>query len=372
VDRSSAYPYEHILINGNTVPIKAIVDGSQVARTSFENSLFKFLSQWINGEQSFIQSTSGSTGSPKDIIINRTQMFASARRSIDVLGLKPGMTSLLCINPDYIGGKMMVVRSLINSMPIIAIEPSSNPFLTISDQTADFAAMVPLQVYDVVRSQKRTWLDRLKVLIIGGGAPDRETVELLQPYSCICYSTYGMTETISHIALRQLNGDLKSDCYKTLPDVRIGTDSRGCLIIYSNHLPEPVHTNDLVEIRDEQSFVWLGRWDNVINTGGVKIIPEKLEADIQIILSHAGVSNRFFIASRSDPKFGMKVILLIEGAMDSVTTAQMERILTTTLPAYERPKEIFRCESFVETGNGKINRSATLKLALGNRNSSDG
>lgn len=360
-----------MLVNGIPIPMKGVVDGSQVANTPFEHSLFTFVSQWVNGEQSFVQRTSGSTGSPKDIVISRTQMIASAKQSIQALGIKRGTTSLICIHAGYIGGKMMVVRSLMNAMKIVAVEPSSNPFSALGDEDFEFAAMVPLQVHDVVRSPQKRRLERVRVLIIGGGAPDPETIALLQSHQCLCYSTYGMTETISHIALRQLNGELKSECYKVLPGIHIDTDSRGCLIVNWDILDEPLYTNDLVNIRGNDCFVWLGRWDNVINSGGVKIIPEILEAEIQTILANLNLSNRTFISGEPDPKLGMKVILFIEGETGSISHSELQDVFTSRLSVYHRPKEIVICKAFVNTANEKINRIATSQRARGNRSSAD-
>src|SRR5688572_25574626 len=200
----SPYPYDDIVINGRVVTITSIVSGEAAADSDFEQKTFGFISEWIQEKESFIQKTSGSTGEPKQIIITRNQMTASAKMSIDALGLKSGCNALLCISPDHIGGKMMLVRSFIAGMKIIASTPSSNPFNKLQTYHIDFAAMVPYQIHEIMQSDSASKFNEISKVIIGGATVDSETVEKLQAYRCVFYSTYGMTETVSHIALRQL------------------------------------------------------------------------------------------------------------------------------------------------------------------------
>lgn len=353
------YPFPTIQVNGRPVAIAELIDRVPLARTEFESSLFGFIQQWFSEKEIFEQHTSGSTGAPKSIWITRSQMVASAKLTADALRLAPGETALLCMNPEFIGGKMMVVRSFLCGMKLVAVEPSSRPLHGL-DIPVDFAAMVPLQVYETVRSGEARCLDTVRTLLIGGGAPDTETVGLLQRYACTCYSTYGMTETISHIALRQLNGEGRSPFFNVFPGIRISRDYRECLIVEWDLLPEPVITNDLVEIRDHTTFVWLGRWDNVINTGGIKIIPEKLEMDVAKIMHSLNLVNRFFLAGIPDPKLGNKLSLFIEGEIDDVKQLQLLQRMSGELPKFHIPRLIVPCHQFITVANGKINRKATV------------
>ena len=359
----SPYPYDDIVINGRVVTMEGIVSGEIAGDSDFEQKTFDFISEWMQEKKSFVQNTSGSTGLPKKIVITRSQMIASAKMSIDALGLKRGYNALLCISPDYIGGKMMLVRSVIAGMRIIASTPSSNPFSKLPlHQHIDFAAMVPYQIHEIMRSDEAVRFNEIKTVIIGGASIDRETEEKLQGYRCVFYSTYGMTETISHIALRQLNGKDASDYYRMLPGVRISVDERSCLEIEWDQLSQRIVTNDIVEIIKAEAFRWIGRWDNVINTGGVKVFPERVEKIIKEILRSLGVHNSFFVGSVADVKFGDKVTLFIEGQLGNEMLDVVEREISRKIPKTEAPKQIILVKSFVLTENGKINRKATANL----------
>jgi len=361
----SLYPYGDIVINGRVVRIASIVSGEVAADSDFEQTTFDFISQWIQEKESFVQKTSGSTGEPKQIIITRGQMIASAKMSIDALGLKRGYNALLCISPDFIGGKMMLVRSIIAGMKIIATTPSSNPFSKLQPYHIDLAAMVPYQIHEVMQSDSASKFNEISKVIIGGATVDSETVEKLQAYRCVFYNTYGMTETVSHIALRQLNGNNASDCYRTLSGIRISADERSCLVIEWDQLPQKVVTNDIVEIVSADAFRWIGRWDNVINTGGIKVLPEKVEKIVKEIFLGLHLRNSFFVGSVADAKFGNKVMLFIEGQLSNESIVAVEREISRKIPKTEAPKQIILVESFVLTETGKINRKATEKTYMG-------
>lgn len=362
----SPYPYDDIVINGRVVTITSIVSGEAAADSDFEQKTFDFISEWIQEKESFIQNTSGSTGEPKRIVITRSQMIASAKMSIDALGLKSGCNALLCISPDYIGGKMMLVRSFIAGMKIIASTPSSNPFSKLQPyQQIDFVAMVPYQLQEIMQSDGAIRFNEISKVIIGGATVDSETVEKLQDYRCVFYSTYGMTETVSHIALRQLNGNNASDCYKTLPGIRISADERSCLVIEWDQLPQKVITNDIVEIVGADAFRWIGRWDNVINTGGIKVLPEKVEMIVKQIFLDLHLRNSFFVGGVADAMWGNKVTLFIEGQLSNEMIVAVEREISQKIPKTEAPKQVILVQSFVLTENGKINRKATAKLTSG-------
>lgn len=360
------YPFDSILINGRTVGIQSILSTAAIPQSDFEANTFSFISSWFSGSEHFVQYTSGSTGTPKAITITRTQMVASAKMTEKALALEAGGHALVCLSPAYIAGKMMLVRSFISGMKIIAVTPSSNPFLDVpSDQTIDFAALVPYQIHEIIRSTKSECLHTIKTIIIGGATLDVETQEKLQEFSCKFYATYGMTETISHIALRLLNGKNASAYYTTLPGIDIQQDDRGCLVIGWNHLAHKIITNDLVEITDTDTFKWLGRWDNVINTGGFKVIPERLEAEIEKIFNELRISQRFFVSSLPDQKLGNKVVLVVEGAIGHQTSERLKYRMNQTIPRYEVPKEVFSGIPFIFTETGKVNRKATLNLKSG-------
>jgi O-succinylbenzoic acid--CoA ligase len=360
------YPYDDMLMNGRVVAINDIVNRTVAANSDFEQKTFDFISDWVQEKESFVQNTSGSTGDPKQIIITRKQMTASAKMSIEALTLRRGYNALLCISPDYIGGKMMLVRSLVAGMKIIACTPSSNPLAKLApNQHIDFAAMVPYQIHEVIRSDSAFKFNEIKAVIIGGAAVDSETIEKLQGYRCVFYSTYGMTETVSHIALRQLNENNASECYTVLPGIHISVDERSCLVIEWNQLSQKIVTNDIVEIVNSGSFRWIGRWDNVINTGGVKVFPEKVENIVKEIFRGLHLDNSFFVGSVADLKLGSKVTLFIEGKISKEAIVDVEREIALKVPKNEAPKQAILVPSFVLTENGKVNRKATAKPYMG-------
>jgi len=360
-----SYPYPSITINGREVSLYDIVHQAAAANSEFEVSTFNFIRRWLRNESTFEIHTSGSTGTPKKIVITRSQMVVSARMTEHALKLQAGYTALVCLNTQYIAGQMMLVRCFTTGMRIMAIDPNANPLASIpADVHIDFTAWVPYQVYEILASPQANRLNAVRYSIIGGAPLNREAIQALQQYSCRFFATYGMTETISHIALQSLNGNAPSPVFQALPGISIYTDARGCLVIEAPHLPERIVTNDLVEMKEKDSFVWLGRWDNIINSGGVKIIPEKVEQAAGEVLSKCGVNRSFFIAAKPDSKLGQKIILLLEGKDDveSIPRELIYKEFKQAVSAYEIPRDIIVVEQFAYTNTGKIDRRKTIEM----------
>ena len=304
-----------------------------------------FISAWYSPNDKMMLHTSGSTGKPKSISVKKEWMKNSAQLTRETLGLKEGDTAMLCMPMKYVAGKMMVVRALELGLELKVVEPSSAPLKDFCSPI-DFAAMVPLQLKNSLDQ-----LDKVKTLIVGSGQVNPKLTEKLQSVPTQIYETYGMTETLTHVAIKPLNGPNKSNVFHALEGVHFIIDERGCLVIHASMLnPNPVFTNDLVTLIDETSFRWLGRLDNVINSGGVKIIPEMVEDK----LAHAIADRRYFIAGLSDESLGEKVILVVEGKEFDISFDNLEK--------YEQPKKIRFITQFAETGSGKINRVETLTL----------
>lgn len=357
---NTTYPYDTIQINGRTILIQDIRSGATLPQSGFEASTYAFIRDWYSGAELFTQPTSGSTGNPREITITRAGMIASAGMTQRAVGLQAGWQALVCLNTAYIAGKMMLARSFVTGMKIIAVEPSGNPFIALTpDQPIDFTALVPLQIHDLIRSEKSTWFNRINTILVGGAALDPETRKMLQQYPCRFFATYGMTETISHIALMPLNGPSQSEYFTVLPGIITGLDERGCLTIQGSYLAEKIITNDLVERVDEFNFRWLGRWDNIINTGGIKVIPEKLETEIQKIFSRLGVHQNFFVSSVPDNRLENKVVLIVEHEISEDLRVRLNEEMLTTITRHEIPKHIFSARSFIFTASGKIDRNAT-------------
>lgn len=325
-------------------------------------TLEDFLAEWENNSSKLLVHTSGSTGKPKPIWVEKKKMLNSARITCDFLGLKPGDTTLLCMPLDYIAGKMVVVRSLERNMKLISVKPNGHPLASLSEPPT-FAAMVPLQVYNSLKEEKeRNLLRQIRHLIIGGGAIDDMLAKELSDFPNYVWSTYGMTETLSHIALRRINGNEASDWYTPFDSVEISQTADGCLIIDAPHVHEgTLATNDRVETRTspdtgKKQFRVLGRKDNVIDSGGIKIQIEEVEAILKPILKE-----RFAITKAPDEKFGETVVLVTE----SHDTAKVAEICANSLPKYWIPKEYRHVDKIPMTETGKIKR-ASLAQMLGN------
>ncbi len=352
-----------IILNGITYTLSEIQQGQ--FETNAKNSALHFCHNWLNGENEFTLQTSGSTGKPKTIHVTRDQLKASAELTNSFLKLQRGYTSLICLDTRYIAGIMMLVRSMEAGMNMYIVEPTANPFEKIAPGiTVDFMALVPYQLETILRSTNRSDLDKLKIALIGGAPLSNKIRDELKSFSCTFYATYGMTETLSHIALQKLNGENAQNFFQTLNDISIQVDQRGCLIINAPHLgPNSIITNDMVELISENQFRWLGRIDNVINSGGVKVIPEKIESVITPLMADLNLVNRFFIAGISDLTLGEAVTLFVEG---EIPDKNLEQILLQrmkeNLGKYEVPKSIRYAPKFIQTETGKINKLKTLEL----------
>jgi len=352
-----------ISINDSVYSHQELISQShELMPTDFAKATVKFCQDWLAGRPAFIIQTSGSTGDPKSIVLQRGQMEASARQTIDALQLKAGDTSLICLDTKYIAGQMMLVRSLMAEMNIVAVEPSANPLEKMEGQQIDFVALVPYQLEHIFEHAPNK-INQVRCAIIGGAAISNSLKEKITQRSCAIYATYGMTETLSHIALQRLNGPNPQDHFEAFPGIDLRLDLRGCLCIKASYLAEEIVTNDLVDRMDENKFRWLGRIDNIINTGGVKVIPEKVESVFEQKLDSFEIKNRFFITGLPDQQLGNKVTAVFEGL--PFNKEIQEEILfeaSQTLSKYELPRAFVFIPQFKKTATGKINRPATLAL----------
>ena len=295
-------------------------------------TLEDFLSEWNNGSDRVLVHTSGSTGKPKPMMVEKKRMLNSARITCDFLGLKPGDSALLCMSLDYIAGKMVVVRSIERHLHLISVSPSGHPLKDINEEIT-FAAMVPMQVYNTLQvPEERERLTHIRHLIIGGGAIDASLEKELQalPGNIAIWSTYGMTETLSHIALRRINGAEASEWYQPFDSVKISQTDEGCLVIDAPLVcAETLVTNDIVEIEsyiynkvEKTRFRIKGRKDNVICSGGIKIQIEEVEALLKPYLEKP-----FMLAKKKDEKFGEIAVLLTEDEDLKKVEATIRRLL---------------------------------------------
>lgn len=312
-----------------------------------------FVKDWLNDQQSFLLQTSGSTGKPKSISIQRSQMLASANATIQYLNIQPGSSALLCMNPDMIGGRMMLVRAIVGNWNLHILPPSSNPII---DVDIDFTAMVPLQVESLLETKAGIdFLNRIDQLIIGGAAINERLQETLQGLRTKAYQTFGMTETVSHIALKKLNGPDKPDEYQVIGNNEVTLNNSGKLCIRGTVTnDEWIETNDLVEIT-ESGFKWLGRADLVVNSGGVKIQIEELEEEIFKFFK-----TKVWVWKEIDERLGERLIGMTD---DPELISQIEadhNYLKSNFKKYHFPKEWILVKEWQLTSSGKPDRSNTL------------
>lgn len=328
----------------------------------FKSSLADFLAEWFDPEDTVKVHTSGSTGTPKELWVEKRRMTESARLTISFLGLRKGDTALLCMPLQYIAGKMVVVRSLVAGLNLLPVFPCSRP-LEHLDKAPDFAAMVPLQVYTSVgEPNDRKLLRQIRHLIIGGGAIDRELEEKLKDFPNAVWSTYGMTETLSHIALRRLNGPDANEWYSPFEGVKLSLSPQGTLIIDAPRVcPVPLVTNDLAEFNELGQFRILGRKDNTINTGGVKVQIEEVERQLK---EHTQLP--LTVTAVPDHRLGERIVLLAETPDGRKLLPEEQTELDKAiacLPRYWKPRLTITVAALPLTGTGKPDRAKARHIA---------
>lgn len=319
----------------------------------YQQQLGLFLLDWLDNKDYIKVKTSGSTGKPKMLKIKKQAMINSAITTGDFFDLTPGKKVLNCLPSNFIAGKMMMVRAIVLGLEVDMVVPSALPRIDY-EKDYDFCAFTPMQLKNFAK-----YLKSIKTVIVGGGRVSNHIKSLIKDKKPQVYETYGMTETVSHIAVKKLNnfvGDDTDKYFTTLPGINISKDDRGCLVINAPKLSkDTIVTNDLVEIYSENQFEWIGRFDNMINTGGIKVFPEKIEEKLQDKMD----GRQFFIHGIEDDTLGEKIIMVVEG-----TEKDIDETLFDTLDKFEKPKDIFFTRKFKETASGKIHRANTIASIL--------
>lgn len=345
--------YRSITINSIFLDGEEII--SYCAGSDIENvrNIGIFLQIWLNDSPYIEVQTSGSTGKPKTIQIAKNEMLASAAMTASYFEFQLGQTALLCLPVSYIAGKMMVVRAMLSRLNLICIDPSAHPIEALSENlTTDFAPLIPMQVQQLTDSKS------IKKILLGGAPIDTELERRLVTLKAEVYHGYGMTETLSHIAVRRVNGPNRSHTYQGLPGVRFTQDEEGCLIIDVPFLDDPVYTRDIVSLTGHNTFIWKGRADNVVNSGGVKLHPETIEEKLTSLIDHP-----YFVAGIADKKLGEKLCLFIESSPYSKEKLlHLQYVISKTIDKYSRPRDIIFIPAFLMTESGKIRRKDTLNL----------
>lgn len=336
------FHYSHEMLND--VAYSFIKEGRD-----YEKKLGHFLLDWLDSKDIINVKTSGSTGQPKIISLKKQAMVYSAIATGNYFKLKPGDSSLLCLSTTYIAGKMMVIRAIILGLSLDLVNPNSEPFKFIN-KNYDFVAMVPLQLYSLKKYNK------IRTIIVGGAKVSELLLEAIQDSESAIYATYGMTETATHIAVKKLNSNKYCDAnnkFNVLPNIKISKDERDCLVIDAPYLSSnPIITNDIIKLHIDGSFELLGRFDNVINSGGIKIYPEQIEKTLT-----SYIETDYFIAALNNELLGEELVLFIEGHERELPSDTFDN-----LQKFEAPKRIVFIESFIRTPTGKINRMLSVKL----------
>ena len=303
----------------------------------FERITGEFLLEWYNKKSFITVTTSGTTGSPKKINIDKQAMVNSALATAEFFDLKAGNRVLNCLSTNFIAGKMMLIRSIVLGFEMDFVTPTSNP-LKDNRHHYDFVAMVPMQVQNSISE-----LSKVKKLIIGGAKISETLRNQLLEVPTQIFETYGMTETITHIAVKKI----REKAFSVLPNVTVTKDERGCLVIVAPRISDTkIVTNDVVELLSETQFLLLGRIDNIINSGGVKLFPEQIEAKLS-----DKIQQRFFVIGIPDEKLGEQVGIVIEGKL-----VVFDDSVFDYLEPYEKPKTIRFVPKFKETDSGKVKR----------------
>ncbi len=320
---------------------------------AWERKNLDFILDFLGPESAIVQKSSGTTGISKEIRIDKEAMIRSASLTASALGLRKDQVAMLCLPVDYIAGKMMIVRALVTGMKLRWTEPASLPDVP-ADENFDFCAMVPLQVYNLL--ENGFTFSRINTLIIGGSALPPGLECRLKVLPCRFFETFGMAETCSHIALRRINGQGSKPWFTVLPGIKISADERGCLVIRTPFLPDPVVTNDVVEIMGNKTFRWKGRVDHVINSGGIKISPEELETMI-----HAVLGQEWVVVGLPDKRLGHKLVAATSIPYPGEEKSRALAKLKSALPAYHVPADVVCLDFIPRNRSFKIDRRALLK-----------
>ncbi len=310
-----------------------------------------FHTEWLNGETYIIAHTSGSTGLPKSISLNKAFVRKSALATNNFFCLDSHSVLHSCISPDFIGGKMMLIRALECGGAFSFETPTNQPLADSRLPEITLLAVVPSQMIYIVENIHV--LPKIKNIIIGGSAIPTDLRKKIYESGLNAYETYGMTETASHIALRRVTPDPLLP-FKVIGHASVSANANGCLTITYPDGTD-IETNDLAVVLNSNEFIITGRIDDRIITGGKKIDPAELEERLKQI-----VKIPFFLSSVPDSKWGERMVMVVEESViipDGIMTQ-----IRSQFEGYETPKEILILKEFPKTASGKISRKELKRL----------
>ncbi|NNE13339.1 MAG: AMP-binding protein [Saprospiraceae bacterium] len=320
--------------------------------------IVSFLNQWYDSSVlTYDFYTSGSTGSPKLIQHSREAMIASAKLTENAFNYVKGDYALLCLPVNFVAGKMMIVRAIVSSLNLIISKVKTNPFEgVLYEGKIDFAPMTPMQ-FELAKDHAFELLNAVRVVLLGGAPVSNKLKEETQIFDSNIFLGYGMTETLTHVALMKLNGYDRQKYFYGLENISFNKDEHDCLIIEAQHLPNKILTNDIVALFNESNFKWMGRRDNVINTGGVKVNSDELERELSRHLKE-----NFFISSIKDDVLGSKIVIVLEGSVPSDKVNELNVIFDQLKLKNSKPRKVYGLENFIYTKTGKLDKIAMMKL----------
>jgi O-succinylbenzoic acid--CoA ligase len=318
--------------------------------TSRKEEVTSFIKSWGNDEKVIAIYTSGSTGKPKNIELAKEKMQISARKTLEYFKIEKGSSALLCLSLETIAGKMMLVRSLIGELKLHVVTVSTNPILALKNPI-DFVALVPMQLEAAVDTAFEK-LKSIKTILVGGAPVSEELIQKLKDKNITVFQSYGMTETISHVAIRKIGFETE-EYYQALPGITFSSEEQRLIIDYPEVLSEKLRTNDCVNLIDSKHFQYLNRYDFIINTGGIKVNPEEIELKLKPLLKQA-----FFIWFVKDVQLGQKIVLVVQ---EKVNLKLKKKDFTHYLNKYEIPKNYCQIKDFVLSKSQKIDRIKTMQ-----------
>lgn len=308
---------------------------------------YRSLCPWVEAR------TSGSTGAPKPIRLSKADMRLSARASNRFFGIGPSSHLASPLSPDYIAGKMMCVRALEAGCLFSQLEVSGTVVIPAGLPPIDLISVVPAQIQSLVSMEDLS--RKVRKVLVGGAPAPQPVLDALCAAGSEVWVSYGMTETCSHVALAR--GDDPERLFRAMPGVTFAADESSRLIIKASEFSfGTLVTNDVVELVDDTSFRWLGRADNIINSGGLKLVPEKLEAEIAPLLPKGTV---FYITSRPSNKWGSETVLVVEGS-EALANGILAVLDASGLDRRHIPRHAAAFDELPRTTSGKIIRIKEL------------
>ncbi|MDE6258692.1 MAG: AMP-binding protein [Muribaculaceae bacterium] len=304
----------------------------------------EFYNEWVSEPEDVVCHTSGSTGTPHLIHLPKQRMIESAERTCRHFGINSSSHLHSCISADYIGGKMMMVRSRVSGASFSWEIPSNTPLKDFVGPPIDLVSVVPSQMLFLLDNPEI--MARAKNYLIGGAAIPSSLRKRSLDSGISAYESYGMTETSSHIAIRKVEEG--NEWFETLPGISVSLDDDSRLCIHIENW-KSFYTNDIAQLKSSTSFRILGRADNVINTGGKKVYPEEVEKILSEYFTFP-----FYISYRNDEKWGQRIILIAENP--TVSDDEIISLCKLHLESFKCPKEVVGLSHFSYTPNGKIKR----------------